>query len=250
MPYGTPLAYAEKSIAKHIDWILAQLEQRENRQAEMPSPLLPFTEEVCIFGKAFAVHSQKSFCTRKEKLIFSARNTYFNQEQLFLHALPILQNSLAGVSLTNTEIFVQCKNEEECKKKLTLWRKKTAQSFLTWYYQALWQVFQEKTAHFCLQHAVKTPYHQTCPQLTFRSCKRCFGSCKISSKSREARIMLSVHLMGLPLEYIEFVILHEFCHLIYPNHSPHFYGLFNIVLPRHHILKAGINNWSKTHIPF
>lgn len=253
MPFRTPLAYAEKSIAKHIDWILAQREQRTNPSTENKNCLPPITQELFIFGRTFAVRSQTNACTRKEKLFFSAQNTYFNAEQLFLHALPILQNSHAHISLTNDEIFVQCKNEQDCKNKLTAWRKKTAQEFLTYYYHSLWQIFQEKTAHFLLQHTIKTPYHHACPALTFRSCKRCFGSCKISRQEKggsETCIMLSFHLMGLPLEYIEFVILHEFCHLIYPNHSPHFYALFDLVLPRHHILKASINQWSKAHIPF
>lgn len=250
MPYRTPLAYAEKSIAKHLEWILAQLEQRENKNAESKNCLPPFTQELYIFGRAFAVHSQTNACTRKEKLLFSAQNTYFNQELLFLHALPILQNSHPHISLINGEIFAQCKSEQDCKNKLTAWRKKTAQEFLSYYYQELWQVFQEKSAHYLLQHKITTPYHQNCPELTFRTCKRCFGSCKISHKNGETGIMLSTHLMGLPLEYIEFVILHEFCHLIFPNHSPRFYALFDLVLPRHRILKASINNWSKTHIPF
>lgn len=253
MPQRTPLAYAEKSIQKHIDWILAQQEQRETRLADKSNCPLPPTQELFIFGKAFAVHRQANLCTRREKLLFSAQNTYFHPEQLFLHALPVLQTCHPSISLTNGEIFVQCTSEQDCKKKLTVWRKKTAQNFLSFYYQALWQVFQEKTARFCLQHAVKTPYHQTCPQLVFRSCKRCFGSCKISHKEQggtETCIMLSTHLMGLPLEYIEFVMLHEFCHLLYPNHSPHFYALFDLVLPRHRIIKAAINSWSKTHIPF
>lgn len=250
MPYRTPLAYAEKSIEKHIEWILAQFEQQESRFAENTAALLPFTQELYIFGRAFTVHSQTNACTRKEKLLFSVQNTYFNSEQIFLYALPILQNSHPHISLTKDEIFVQCKNEEDCKSKLAAWRKKTAQEFLPYYYQALWQIFQEKIRPYLLQHTIKTLYHRTCPKLTFRTCKRCFGSCKISHKNKETCIMLSSHLMGLPLEYIEFVILHEFCHLIYPNHSPHFYALFDLVLPRHHILKASINQWSKTHIPF
>lgn len=249
MPAHTPRQYAEQSILKHIDWILARSEQLQEQAQDTQA--LPITQELFIFGKAFPVHSRTSASTQKEKLLFTAKNTYFNQEQVFLHALPILQNSHAGISLTNEKIFVQCKNEEDCKKKLIAWRKKTAQAFLLYYYKELWQIFQEQTARFCLQHSIRTPYHHVCPALTFRSCKRCFGSCKISRKERAGTcIMLSTHLMGLPLEYIEFVILHEFCHLIYPNHSPYFYALFDLVLPRHRILKAGINHWSKTHIPF
>lgn len=251
LPFRTPLAYAEKSIAKHIDWIVAQLEQRESRLADNANSLLPpFTQELFIFGKAFAVHCQPNAGTRKEKLLFTAYNTYFNPEQIFLHALPILQTVHPNISLTNKEIFVQCTSEEDCKKKLTAWRKKTAQKILSRYYQELWKIFQEKTAHFCLQHTITTSYHHLCPTLVFRSCKRCFGSCKISHKEQETCIMLSTHLLGLPLEYIEFVMLHEFCHLLYPNHSPHFYALFDLVLPRHRIIKAAINSWSKTHIPF
>lgn len=250
---GTPLKYAEQSILKHIDWILAQSENFPTQNPDCQAPdtqALPFTKELFIFGKAFPVHSQTRAGTQKEKLVFTAQNTYFNQEQVFLHALPALQNSHTAISLTNAEIFVQCRDEEDCARKLTAWRKKTAQAFLTWYYQALWQVFQERTAHFLVQHPIKTPYHLACPALTFRSCKRCFGSCKISRKTDATRIMLSTHLMGLPLEYIEFVILHEFCHLIFHNHSPHFYALLDLVLPRHRILKASVNNWSRTHNSF
>lgn len=245
---GTPVTYAEQSILKHIDRILAQSEQFQEQVPE--SQTLPFTKELFIFGKTFFVHSQSSTCTQKEKLNFTAQNTYFNQEQIFLHALPILQNSHTAISLTNAEIFVQCKSEEDCANKLTSWRKKTAQAFLSWYYEQLWQIFQERTSHFLVQHPVKTNYHLACPALNFRSCKRCFGSCKISSKKQQTRIMLSSHLMGLPMEYIEFVILHEFCHLIFHNHSPHFYALLDLVLPRHRILKASINHWSKTHNSF
>lgn len=245
---GTPKQYAEKSIVTHIDWILAQSEQFQEQKPE--SQLLPFTKELFIFGKAFPVHSQTNACTQKEKLFFTAQNTYFNQEQVFLHALPVLQNSHSAVSLTNAELFIQCKDEQDCAGKLTAWRKKTAQAFLSYYYENLWQIFQEKTAHFLIQHPVKTPYHLACPPLNFRSCKNCFGSCKISPRIQQTRIMLSSHLMGLPLEYIEFVILHEFCHLIFHNHSRHFYALLDLVLPRHRVLKASINHWSKTHISF
>lgn len=254
MPFRTPLQYAEQSIIKHMDWILAQSEQFSKLDPDSQAPetqaALPFTKEIFIFGKAFPVHSQTHAGTQKEKLFFTAQNTYFNQELIFLHALPVLQNSHTAISLTNAEIFVQCKNEDDCARKLTAWRKKTAQAFLTYYYEQLWPVFQEKTARFLVLHPIKTPWHLNCPDLTFRSCKRCFGSCKISPKTGTTRIMLSSHLMGLPLEYIEFVILHEFCHLIFHNHSPHFYALFDLVLPRHRILKASINNWSRTHNSF
>lgn len=92
MPVRTPHRYAEQSILKHIDWILSQSEQFQKQTSDTQT-ILPFTKELFIFGKAFPVHSQTSACTQKEKLLFTAQNTFFNQEQIFLYALPILQNS-------------------------------------------------------------------------------------------------------------------------------------------------------------
>lgn len=242
MPLRTPLAYAEKMLAKHAQWIAA----KKQEIAETPA-LRPLTEELYLFGKALRV--VKSPVRRQEKLTFSAQNTYFSQERIFEYALPVLQNGHKQVCLTNAELFACCQGDEEWLKIFAKWRKNTAQAFLSWYCRELWQVFKEQSARFLLQNSVTTDFHKALPPLTVRTCRRCFGSCKIVRRTGETGIMLSAHLMGLPLEYIEFVILHEFCHLIFPNHSPAFYGLFDLVLPRHRILKAGVNAWSKTHNP-
>lgn len=245
-PFHTPLTAIENSMRKHAEWIFAGQEQFAGMQAAIK----PVTEEVFIFGKAFCVKLRKTNSAPLEKIRFFARNSHIDQEELFSRALPILQNSRPEIRLTDQEISIHCPNNEEALKLLILWRKKTAQRFLSLHYSLLWKVFQEKTAHFLLRHTITTPYHFSCPPLAVRSCKRCFGSCRISAKGQKTRITLSRHLMGLPLEYIEFVILHEFCHLVYPDHSPQFYALLDRVLPRHRILKASVNNWSRTHTPF
>lgn len=245
-PFHTPLTAIENSMRKHAEWIFAGQEQFAGMQAAIK----PVTEEVFIFGKAFCVKLRKTNSAPLEKIRFFARNSHIDQEELFSRALPILQNSRPEIRLTDQEISIHCPNNEEALKLLILWRKKTAQRFLSLHYSLLWKVFQEKTAHFLLRHTITTPYHFSCPPLAVRSCKRCFGSCRISAKEQKTRITLSRHLMGLPLEYIEFVILHEFCHLIYPDHSPRFYALFSAVLPNHKSLKSGISHWSKRHNSF
>lgn len=241
MPFSLPKDYAQKMLLKHFQWIVQKREETKNISAK------PETEEIFIFGKAFEVI--KSPVRRQEKLAFAAKNTYFNQERIFEYALPILQNGHKNICLTNTALYVQCRDDAEWLKIFAKWRKTTAQNFLAWYYRELWQVFTEKTARFLVQNKISTDFHRKLPPLTLRTCKRCFGSCKIVRKTGETGIMLSERLMGLPLEYTEFVILHEFCHLIFLNHSPAFYGLFDLVLPRHRILKASVNAWSKTHNP-
>lgn len=242
MPFFLPKDYAQKMLLKHFQWIVQKREETENNSA------VPETEEIYIFGKAFAV--VKSPVRRREKLNFTAENTYFNQERIFEYALPILQNGHRHICLTNAELFACCQSDDEWLKIFAKWRKSTAQAFLSWYYKELWQVFREQSARFLLRNNVTTAFHKTLPPLSVRTCRRCFGSCRISPKKQETGIMLSSHLLGLPLEYIEFVILHEFCHLVFPNHSSGFYALFGEVLPAHKMLKTAINEWSKTHNPF
>ena len=50
-----------------------------------------------------------------------------------------------------------------------------------------------------------------------------WGSC-----SSARNINLNMHLVRLPQELMDFVIVHELCHLVYPNHGARFHELVNI----------------------
>lgn len=53
-----------------------------------------------------------------------------------------------------------------------------------------------------------------------------WGSC-----SPNGRITLNPHLVKAPRECIDYVILHELCHIAEHNHSERFYRLMNQVMP-------------------
>lgn len=55
-------------------------------------------------------------------------------------------------------------------------------------------------------------------RLTVRAMRTRWGSC-----SRDGRITLSTELAQTPLRLIEYVVVHELCHLVQLNHSPAFY---------------------------
>src|SRR5690606_33372808 len=54
-----------------------------------------------------------------------------------------------------------------------------------------------------------------------------WGSC-----SPNGRITLNPHLVKAPRECIDYVILHELCHIAEHNHSERFYRLMNQVMPK------------------
>ena len=64
------------------------------------------------------------------------------------------------------------------------------------------------------------------PDLAVRAMKSRWGSC-----SAAGRITLNVKLIQVPRNLIDYVILHELCHLKEHNHRPTFYNLLDRVLP-------------------
>lgn len=65
------------------------------------------------------------------------------------------------------------------------------------------------------------------PRVYMRRMTSQWGSCS----PHRGSIGLNRSLAGKPRECIEYVVFHEFCHFIHPNHSRDFYALLESVLP-------------------
>jgi len=64
------------------------------------------------------------------------------------------------------------------------------------------------------------------PEVRYRRMKKRWGSC-----SSKGIIMLNTELVKAPIHCIDYVIIHELCHLLYPHHNRKFYHLLGRILP-------------------
>lgn len=65
------------------------------------------------------------------------------------------------------------------------------------------------------------------PTLRIRDMDTRWGSCL----SKKGIITLNKRLLEAPRNCIEYVVMHEFCHFIHPNHSKEFYGFLTMLMP-------------------
>lgn len=70
-------------------------------------------------------------------------------------------------------------------------------------------------------------YHLQMPEIKLRKMKSQWGNCKPAKNV----ITLNKRLIHYPVEFIEYVILHEFVHFIHPDHSRAFYEVVERYMP-------------------
>ena len=104
----------------------------------------------------------------------------------------------------------------------------TAKKLLSfWYYK-----HSQKRFNLILQEAFNkfNSYNLEFPEFEIRRMKNRWGSCTPSGK-----IIINPEIIKAPSKSIEYVIIHEVCHLIHPNHSKEFFQLLEEKMP----------NWEK-----
>lgn len=81
------------------------------------------------------------------------------------------------------------------------------------------------------------PYGVKKPAVRIRTMKSCWGSCLVN----KGIITLNRKLLMKPRECIEYVVVHELCHFIHPNHSKQFYSFMEQFMPDWKERKARLN---------
>jgi predicted metal-dependent hydrolase len=101
------------------------------------------------------------------------------------------------------------------------------------WYRAQAQAVFARCLERCLPAAAR--YGIPAPRLSVRLMRSRWGSC-----SGSGRITLSTRLVQVPEECIEYVVMHELCHLRHPNHSKSFYALLALCLPDWRLRKESL----------
>lgn len=78
------------------------------------------------------------------------------------------------------------------------------------------------------------------PLITLRTMKKRWGSC-----SPRGHIVLNPHLVKAPRDCIDYVIIHELCHLKEHNHSPQFYQWLSQLMPDWKAVKSRLDGMAE-----
>jgi predicted metal-dependent hydrolase len=81
------------------------------------------------------------------------------------------------------------------------------------------------------------------PEIKVRSMKSRWGSCQ----PNKGIITLNLKLIESSRCCIEYVVIHEFCHFIHPNHSNKFYDFFTMMMPDWKDHKKTLQEYSLFH---
>ncbi len=93
----------------------------------------------------------------------------------------------------------------------------------TWYRQRASIIFEEMLEEVLPKFK---RYKIQKPDLVIRKMSKRWGSC-----TPDGKIILNTELVKAPKGSIEYVVVHELCHLIHRNHTKPFFNLINRVLP-------------------
>ena len=116
-------------------------------------------------------------------------------------------------------------------KKVVVYLRKTddedmlQRTFTMWWRETARTLFQKET-DLCFDRVFKK-YGIDRPILCIKKMKTLWGSCT----PNKCKITLNEYLLKADIRCIQYVILHELTHLLYPNHSKDFYDFLTVQMP-------------------
>ena len=97
--------------------------------------------------------------------------------------------------------------------------------FSKWWRKTAERVYKQEVD--CYYEAVIRKYGIDKPQIAIKKMKTLWGSCT----PQKNKITLNEYLLKANIRCIQYVVLHELTHLLYPNHNSDFYNFLTVHMP-------------------
>lgn len=124
----------------------------------------------------------------------------------------LVYTNIGNITIGNDKIFINKKSD------IDKWLKKEGE-----------RIFKERLDYHYKSFPLDIPY----PSLRIRKMTSRWGVCNTKTKT----ITLNLKLINMDIKYLDYVIVHELCHLIYGNHSKEYWSLVEEIVPNYKILR-------------
>lgn len=96
--------------------------------------------------------------------------------------------------------------------------------FEKWWRQEARKILEDRVNHW---YPIIEKYGIVMPKISIKKMKTLWGSCSVTRHV----ITFNFYLIKARMPYIDYVVLHELVHFLYPNHSKHFYAFLSNQMP-------------------
>ncbi|HZJ99735.1 MAG TPA: SprT family zinc-dependent metalloprotease [Tissierellaceae bacterium] len=130
--------------------------------------------------------------------------------------LKVIEGIEESVRSDKKVIFLTVKNKDDVNRKekiMNMWLKEMQENIFRDICRETYKVFRK--------------YGIKYPNIKIRNMTSRWGSCR----PQKGNITLNSRLIEVPRSCIEYVVFHEFAHLIHPNHSKEFYDFLTSLMP-------------------
>lgn len=146
--------------------------------------------------------------TTKRKYVSGESHLYLGRQYM----LRVIKSDVNAVHYQNNIIEIECRHKKDAGILLQTWYRKRANI---------------KFMEYATQIVERFSVYGVQPRLiSIKNMDRRWGYCTITGK-----IFLNPQLICAPRACIEYVIIHEMCHLIHRNHTKDFYALLEKEMP-------------------
>lgn len=96
--------------------------------------------------------------------------------------------------------------------------------FLSWWRKQAKGILEDRVRFW---YPIIEKYGIEMPKISVRKMKTLWGSCSVARHT----VTFNFYLIKARMPYIDYVVLHELVHFLYPNHSKHFYAFLSNHMP-------------------